>query len=307
MVSIKSSLNITLVLGIQVLAWGLLWFASELNLALNIFLGIIFSFLLLTNYALMHESAHHLFHPSQKLNYLFGVLSTSIFPMSFTVFELTHRVHHRGNRTDPELFDYFYPGESRIVKSIQWYGILTGLYYPFVPLGTIIMALVPWIYQTPLFTKRRTFKVLLKDFKNREVFLVRIEVLFILLYWIGMYYLLGLNLTTVLIFYGLWGINWSTRQFVAHAWSPRYIADGAIDLKVSKPHGWLLLHGNWEHVHHKFTHLPWTELSNRKYHTSVARSYLKQWMSLWKGIRLVTEPEPTPIMKVNELSQRASR
>lgn len=301
------SLNITLVFIIQILSWGLLWYASELSLILKFLLGAIFSFLLLTNYALMHESSHHLFHRSQKLNYLFGVLSSSIFPMSFTLFELTHRVHHRGNRTDPELFDYFYPGENRFIKSIQWYGILTGLYYPFVPLGSLIMALIPWIYQTPLFTRRRTFKVIFREFKGKALFLVRIEVLFTLLYWVGMYYLLGLNWTTVLIFYGLWGINWSTRQFVAHAWSPRDIADGAIDLKVGKLHGLILLNGSWEHVHHKFTNLSWTELSNPKYHTGIPISYLKQWMSLWKGIKLVKEPEPTTIINIDRNSKKAFR
>lgn len=291
-IRIRGSLNITLVLAIQVFAWLLLWLASHLNLVWSVPLGIIFAFLLLTNYALMHEAAHHIFHRSSKLNYYFGVLSSSLFPMAFTMFEIPHRVHHFGNRTEPELFDYYAPHESKFIKSVQWYGILTGLYYPFVPLGSIIMSLIPWIFRTPLFTKRRTFKVIFNDFKGKALWLVRIETLFTFMYWVGMWYLLGLNWVVVLIFYAFFGFNWSTRQFVTHAWTPRSILEGASNLDTVKPMGMILLNGQWDHVHHKHPYLPWTELENKKYHEVTPIPYWKKYLSLWKGIRPVTEPEP---------------
>ncbi len=291
-IRIRGGRNITLVFVVQVLAWFLLWGASHLPLIWSVPIGIIFSFLLLTNYALMHEAAHHVFHRLKKNNYYFGVLSSSLFPMAFTMFEVTHRVHHFGNRTEPELFDYYAPGENKFIKSVQWYGILTGVYYPFVPLGSILMAIIPWIYRTPLFTKRTTFKVLLNDFKGKVLLLVRLETLFTLIYWIGMWYLLDLNWVSVLILYAFFGFNWSTRQFVTHAWTPRNIMEGASNLSVGKSMGMILLNGQWDHVHHKHPYLPWTEYINEKYHEVTPVSYWKKYISLWKGVRPLTEPEP---------------
>lgn len=299
-IHISGNLNLALALTIQVFAWGLLWFASQLDLVWSAPFGVLFSFLLLTNYALMHEASHHVLHLSSRMNYYFGVLSSSLFPMSFTLFEVTHRVHHRGNRTDPELFDYYYPHENKFIKNVQWYGILTGIYYPFVPLGSIIMAVAPWIYRTSLFTKRRTFRVIFNEFKGKILFLVRIETLFTISYWTGMWYVLGLRWETVLIFYALFGFNWSTRQFVTHAWTPRNILEGASNLKTTAPSGWVLLNGQWDHVHHKHPYLPWTELSNKKYHEITPIPYWEKYLSLWKGIRPVAEPEPVPIKDVYE-------
>lgn len=294
-IRIRGTRNIAIAIGIQICIWASLWAASQVSLLWALAIGGIGSFVLLTNYALMHEAAHHVFHRSPRANYAFGVLTSALFPMAFTLFEVTHHVHHRGNRTDPELFDYYYPDENRFVKSVQWYGILTGLYYPFVPLGSLIMAAIPWIYQTPIFTRRRTFRVLLKEFVGRNVLLVRIEVLFSIALWVGLWQLLSLEWAAVAIVYACFGFNWSTRQFVTHAWSPRDVLEGANNLVVSPLTGAVLLNGQWDHVHHKFPYLPWTELADIRYHEKEPLSYLRQYLSLWRGIRPNTEPEPMPI------------
>jgi hypothetical protein len=53
-IKIRGGLNIALVILVQVFAFGLLWLGSRVGWLWSIPIGIIFSFLLLTNYALMH-------------------------------------------------------------------------------------------------------------------------------------------------------------------------------------------------------------------------------------------------------------
>ena len=128
-VKITGGFNILLVVLIQITAFGLLWLGSRLGIFWSIPLGIIFSFVLLTNYALMHDAAHHTLHRNKYVNYVLGVLSCMIFPQSFTLFEVAHQMHHQGNRTDNETFDYYYSTDNAFLKRIQWYGILTGIWY----------------------------------------------------------------------------------------------------------------------------------------------------------------------------------
>ncbi len=294
-IRIPGKLNLFLVVLIQIGAFGLLWLGSRLELIWSIPIGIVFSFILLTNYALMHESVHHVLHISPKINYIFGVLSHSLYPKSYTMFEITHKMHHRGNRTDHELFDYYYPNDNMLTKNMRWYGILTGIYYPFVPLGNLIMAIMPWFFHTKPFKQSPYSSILFDEFRGKVITKIRLEIIFTTVLWIAMWNILSLQWQSVLILYACFGFNWATRQYVTHAWSPRDVMEGASNLTVSKLHGALLLNGQWDHAHHKFPFLPWTELSNPKYHTVPQTSYFNRWLSLWGGMRPNTEKAPSVI------------
>jgi fatty acid desaturase len=294
-IKLPGRLNLLIVALTQFLAFTLLWLGSRLDLVWSIPIGIVFSFVLLTNYALMHESVHHVLHKSSKLNYIFGVLTHSLFPKSYTMFEIAHRMHHRGNRTDHELFDYYYPNDDTIKKNIQWYGILTGIYYPLVPLGNLLMAIAPSIFQTRPFKQSAFSSILFEEFKGRTITKIRLEVLFTIMLWVVMWQLLSLQWQSVLVLYACFGFNWATRQYVTHAWTPRNVIEGATNLEVSRIHGWILLNGQWDHAHHKFPYLPWSELSNPQYHMVEQKGYFKQWLSLWKGMRPNFESAPAVI------------
>ncbi len=300
LIKIPSKLNILLVFSVQVSAFGLLWLASRLDLLWSIPIGIIFSFVLLTNYALMHESVHHVLHNSKIINYILGVLTHSLFPKSFTMFEIAHKMHHQGNRTDHELFDYYYPSDNKITKNIQWYGILSGVYYPLVPLATLVMSISPWLFHTKPFRESEFSSILFTEFKGRVITKIRLEVLFGVLFLVVMWNLLSLHWQSVLILYGCFGFNWATRQYVTHAWTPRDVIEGASNLSVGKLHGMILLNGQWDHSHHKFPFLPWTELSSPQYHTVQPTSYFRRWLSLWKGMRPNFEKAPSVINDVED-------
>ncbi len=296
---IPSKLNLVLVFSVQIVALLLLWLGSKLEVVWSVPLGIVFSFLLLTNYALMHEGTHRCLHEDRKMNWLLGTISSFLFPLAFTFFEITHQVHHRGNRTDHEMFDYYYPTDNLFVKWMQWYGILAGFFWIFVPIGSLIMSIWPGALYTRPFRRAKSAEILFDDFTSTDVLKVRVETLFTIIYWISIWQLLSLNWQSVAIMYAFFAFNWSTRQYVTHAWTPRDVIEGATNLKVSKPMSMILLNGNWDLVHHRYPQLPWTELPKKASNTRAPISYWKQYFSLWKGPRRNFEEAPVPLKDLN--------
>lgn len=295
---VRSMLNVCLVFLVQAVVLYLLYLGSTRDLIMSIPLGIACSFVLLTNYALMHEGAHYNLHKSTKINWLLGVVSGWLFPMSFTFFEITHQTHHRGNRTDHEMFDYYYPSDNMLVKRIQWYGILSGAWWFFIPFGSLIMSLYPKVFYSILFKQAKSSAILFDDFTAKDIFKTRVEVILGIGYWFTIWHVLGLSWPSVLIMYCCFAFNWSTRQYVTHAWTARNVIDGAVNLKVSKPMSLLLLNGEWDLVHHQKPFLPWSELPRAGRESEAPVSYIKQYLTLWKGPRPNFEEAPQPVKSI---------
>src|SRR6478752_6098788 len=74
-------------------------------------------------------------HPRPAGNYLLGLIAGFFFPVPLSLVRITHQGHHLRNRTDFELFDLYYPTDSKFVRFVQWYGILCGMFWPWVPIG----------------------------------------------------------------------------------------------------------------------------------------------------------------------------
>jgi hypothetical protein len=98
----------------------------------------------------------------------------------------------------------------------------------------------------------------------------------------------------VLVLYACFSFNWSTRQYVGHAFSKRDIVDGAWNLR----HNWLmsqiLLHGEWDLNHHRHPEVPWSYLPVLEASGEPRPSYVKHYWRQWLGPRLATEPPPLP-------------
>ena len=149
---ITSRLNLFLVALVTGLAIFLLWLASRFDSWWAVLgVGVVFSYVLLTNYALMHEATHGNLHSSSRVNYLLGLWTGAFFPVPFTMIRTTHQGHHLRNRTDFEMFDLYYPTDSRLLKYAQWYSILGGLFWPVIPLGAVLFALCPSVLRTRAF------------------------------------------------------------------------------------------------------------------------------------------------------------
>src|SRR5437016_4351626 len=91
---VPDRLNFGLVTGVFVLAVGLLWLGSHVERWAVLGVGVLFSYLLLTNYALLHEASHGNLQTNSRRNYWLGVVAGLLFPMPFTAMRSTHQGHH---------------------------------------------------------------------------------------------------------------------------------------------------------------------------------------------------------------------
>ena len=154
---VPNRLNLALVAIVFILALALLWLASWLESWWAIIsVGILFSYVLLTNYALLHEATHNNLHSNSRVNAWLGVLTGLLFPIPFSMIRITHQGHHLRNRTDFEMFDLYYDTDSKFIRFAQWYSILCGLFYPIIPLGAVVFCLCPWLVNLPIFRKARS-------------------------------------------------------------------------------------------------------------------------------------------------------
>jgi fatty acid desaturase len=80
---------------------ALLWLASWSDSGWAIIAVIVaFSYVLLTNYALLHEGTHCNLHTDPRATYWLGVLCGLLFPIPFSMIRITHQGHHHSFRSD---------------------------------------------------------------------------------------------------------------------------------------------------------------------------------------------------------------
>ena len=271
----------------------LLWLGSNVTGWAVLALGIAFSYLLLTNYALLHEATHGNLRSTSRANYWLEVVTGLLFPIPFTMVRNTHQGHHQHNRTDGELFDLYYPQDNLIIKYVRWYGILCGFFWPLVPLGALVSAL----FTGPL---TKTFR---HDGANEYFFgknraatvrAVRLELLLIIAFFAALFWLLDLRWQNTLVLYACFSVNWSTRQYVSHAFSKRDIVEGAWNIKHISPMSWLLLHGEYDLNHHRHPEISWFYLSRLCKPEDDRPIYWRQYWKQWLGPRPNLEPEHKP-------------
>ncbi len=299
--AIPARLNLAIAAGVFTAAIALLWAGSYLyenvHWGWSLALGVVFAYLLLTNYALLHEATHDMLHPDARVNWLLGMALGWLFPVSFTVLHVTHIVHHCCNRTDHEMFDCYYAGDIKPLKYGQWYGLMLGLWWPLIPIGCVLLALTPGLLRRGVFRRARSTAVLFDDFGALQMRRIRIEMVSGALFWLGLFYALDLHWASVLIMYACFAFNWSTRQYVTHAFTPRDVKNGALNLKVGPLMQWVLLQGHWDQVHHQQPHLPWIYLPAEGAKRTQHDVYWRQYLRLWRGPRLCRERGPEVLPK----------
>src|SRR5262249_37733026 len=155
----------------------------------------------------------------------------------------THQGHHLRNRTNFEMFDLYYPTDNRLLKYAQWYSILCGLFWLVVPLGGLMFALCPQMLRARVFRQARSSRHLLGDVQQREIRAIRGEVALIGAGFAGLFLLLELRWQNTLFLYACFAFNWSTRQYIGHAFTRRDVVEGAWNLRHNRLMTWVLLHG----------------------------------------------------------------
>ena len=290
---IPDRLNVALVVIVVVAAILLLWLGSWVREWYAIgAVAIVFSYLLLTNYALLHEATHLNLHSNPKVNCWLGVVTGLLFPVPFSMVHVTHQGHHLRNRTDFEMFDLYYPTDNLLLKYGQWYAILCGLFWPVIPLGGLLFAACPPVLRTRAFRQARSSSYLLGDIRGAEVRAIRGEVLLIVTFFAALFWLLHLQWLNTLVLYACFSFNWSTRQYIGHAFSRRSVIDGAWNLRHNSLMTWILLHGEWDLNHHRRPDVSWYYLPLLALPGEPRPGYVKQYWRQWLGPRPATEPAP---------------
>jgi fatty acid desaturase len=290
---VPNRLNVALVLAVFAAAVGLLWLGSWVERWYAVAaVGVVFSYVLLTNYALLHEATHNNLHARPRWNYGLGLLTGLLFPVPFSLVHTTHQGHHLRNRTDYEMFDLYYPTDNRLLKYGQWYAILCGLFWPIIPLGALLFAVCPALLRTRVWRQARSSSYFVGDVRGAEVRAIRGELLLVLAFHAGLFWLLGLRGFNTLVLYACFAVNWSTRQYVGHAFTRRDVIEGAWNLRHNGLMTWVLLHGEWDLNHHRRPDVSWYYLPRLSPPGEPRPGYVRQYWRLWLGPRPATEPAP---------------
>ena len=291
---IPDRLNVGLVVVVLALAVGLLWLGSWVEAWYAVLaVGVTFSYVLLTNYALMHEATHGNLHSSPRANHWLGFSTGLLFPVPFSMIRATHQGHHLRNRTDFEMFDLYYPTDNRLLKYAQWHSILCGLFWPIIPLGAALFALSPALLRLRPFQKARSSSYALGDIRGALVRAIRGELVLIVLFVAALFWLLGLRWQNTLVLYACFAVNWSTRQYVGHASSKRDVIEGAWNLRHNRLMSLILLHGEYDLNHHRRPDVSWYYLPELCHPADPPRrSYVLHYLRLWLGPRPAEEAAP---------------
>jgi fatty acid desaturase len=283
-------------------ALACLWAASHADHWFAVAVAaVVFSFVNNTIFSLQHEAVHRHLHSSRRLNEMGGTLCAAMFPTAFGIQRVSHLGHHRRNRTDEELYDYYLPGQSRWLKTYWIYCLLTGFYWSIIPVAGFVYVIAPWVFRTRAFQAGPArwwgFERFVQDIANERIAEVWPGAAFTLAFQTAMIALLDLTWTGWLACYWAFALNWSSLQYVDHAWSERDVHDGAWNLKVSPVTRALFLNYHYHLVHHRWPQIPWLYLPRHADPAEQGPSFWKIYLSLFGGARPAPPgpgPEPLP-------------
>lgn len=248
-----------------------------------------FSFTNNTMFSLLHESVHGIAHRNRRINELLGTFAAAFFPTALSLQRLFHLGHHAHNRSDQEQFDYLRPGDRPWLKRAQWYSILTGLYWLFVPVGAVMFALWPSFFAKPFVAARQTggssvFAFLDGAPRTR----IRLEVLFAIAVQASFFFALGVTWRGWLACYAAFAVNWSSLQYADHAFSPLDVREGAWNLRVHPITRLLFLNYHHHLAHHQHPQVPWLHLGRYVDARTERPRFWRVYLSMWRG------PRPLP-------------
>jgi len=294
---IPGGLNLALALAVLATNGTLLWTASHASAWWTVLLAACgFSFTNNTVYSLLHEAVHRKFHSSPAVNEWAGRLLAASFPTGFTFHRMCHLGHHRRNRTEVERFDYYTPDDNRVLKFAQWYGILTGLYWFIPPLGCLLVLLVPRRLLLAIFASRGSkhaehvgAEAMLEGLAEAPIGRMRMEIVLAAAVQVTAWIALDLTFIGWIACYAAFAVNWSALQYADHAWSELDVRDGAWNLRVNRTVQYIFLNYHHHRAHHQHPEVPWIHLGQYVDLSEPRPSFLRIYLSMWRGPRPLPE------------------
>ncbi len=273
-----------------------LWAASQsFPVPLRIVAAIAFSFLANTVFSLMHEAVHGSFHPDRRRNELGGRIAAAFFPTAFSLQRAFHLSHHRNNRSEVERFDYYSNSDIHVLKVLQWYGVLTGIYWITSPLFCVIYAftanIIPWSRlcgRGNQFSNQTSARPFLESLAEAPISPVRLDVALSAAIQVLIIVVFDVSLLGWCLCYGFFALNWSSLQYADHAFSRLDRHEGAWNLKVSKLIRLLFLNYHYHLGHHRNPSIGWTKLPGTVRPHDPQLPYWRVLLCMWAG------PRPLP-------------
>ena len=248
-------------------------------------------------YSLMHEAVHKHFHTRPAINETAGRVAAAFFPTAFSLQRVFHLAHHRNNRTERERFDYYAIGENRAVKYVQWYSILTGLYWGLLPLfcGIYFFTadLIKWgavfLNKGQGFAAQTSAQEYLEALKPVPLWQARLDIAFSVIVQSAVFICLDLSFWGWAACYAAFALNWSSLQYTDHAFSALDQKEGAWNLKVSKFSHAVFLNYHYHLAHHRDPNIAWINLPDYVKRDDPNPSFWKIYLQMWRGPRAVPE------------------
>jgi len=258
--------------------------------------GIAFSFVGNTFYSLMHEAVHRHFHRSAWVNEAAGRFAAGFFPTAFSLQRAFHLSHHRNNRSEHERFDYYAPHENRAIKFLQWYLILTGVYWVLPPLFCSVYFFAAEILnwrrlfgaRGAWFARQTSAESFLGVLNSVPIWKARADTIVSLLIQVALFVVLDLSFAGWAICYALFAVNWSSLQYTDHAFSELDTKEGAWNLRVNPSIRLLFLNYHFHLVHHRDPSIPWIHLPKHASEADPSQSFWSIYLQMWRG------PKPLP-------------
>lgn len=288
---IPGTLNLALTAGAASACCGALWLASHRSGWQVALAAVAFSFVNNTMFSLLHESVHGIAHADRRVNEALGRFAAAFFPTALSLQRVFHLAHHARNRTIDEQFDYLRPFDRPLLKRAQWYAILTGLYWVFVPLGGVAYLVWPAAFTRSRRAATATQTGASSMFANLESApraVIRLELLFTIAVQGTLFFLLDLSVAGWLLCYAAFALNWSSLQYTDHAFSKLDVRDGAWNLRVSPLTRALFLNYHHHLAHHRNPHVPWIHLGGFVDPSEERPSFWRIYLRMWRG------PRPLP-------------
>ena len=291
---IPGKINMIILLVCSCAYFTLLWAASHVDhYGWVVLMGVLFAFIMVPVYSLIHEAEHGILHSNKRINDLMGRWLSTLFIAPYTFFKHCHLKHHKKNRTDEEMWDLYYEHQGKLRRYGTLYGMMIGLGYFSMWLAVLLFAVAPRLIYSPFFYSHREVGGFLRGSDRKDkIAKSRVESWLVLIFQILIFYFLDLKWTSWMTLFVMHGFLWSSQNYVNHAFSPRDIINGAHNLKIPIWLKIVYLNFNLHLAHHQNPKIPWVHLPHFVRNGKGRISFFRNYLRLWKGPRLTHEPEP---------------
>jgi len=291
--AIPGRLNLVLLVAASVASASLLGLASRAESAVGLLASAVaFSFTANTLFSLLHESVHGIFSRRRGVNEWAGRLAAAWFPTGLSLQRAYHLTHHRNNRSRLEQFDTLHDGDVVWLKYAQWYAILTGLYWAFAVLGTLLYLVAPRALRAGAMrdegskvSEQTSSRAYLAALDGLNPWRARLEILLSFALQAAMFRALDLTVAGWLACYAAFALSWSSLQYVDHAFSPFDNLEGAWNLRVGPIGRLFFLNYHFHLAHHRHSQVPWIHLGSLIRPGECRPSFYRVLLEAWRGPR----------------------